>query len=384
MTSNPALSSEALAFRRDTCLMAKHITAICGLPSNPVKEGVTYDGDADGTVHYQFYFPNASTVSVVTFDTTVSLEKSAEKGVWTGTGHYPPGLQCLNLFVNGHDVCSPYLPFAYNYSRPINYIDVPPVDLEHCYYLMRPRIEYGTVAHDLFSTSEDTQEALLIYLPPSYRKTANATRRYPVLYLQHGLGENENAWVQHGKLNIIADNLIADGKMTEMIIVMGNGMMYTQDGVVDPFGYVDRLVKNVIPYVDGNYRTLADRNYRAMAGLSMGSTQATYATMQNPHLFSAVGIFCGFLQLNWSNEVAKREEYFAEFKANPQAYRDAMKVIFRAMGDTDSYIRIFEDDNKILDSLGFKEDVRKMYAGAHSWQVWRMCATDFLPLLFKG
>ena len=380
---NPALVSQALAFRGDTCLMAKQLTSFCGLPSNNVKEGVMYDGDADGTVHYRFYFPNASTVSVLTYNTAVTLEKNVEDGVWSGTGHYPPGLQCVVILVDGHDICSPFLPFAYNYCRPVNYIDVPPVDLARYHYAMRSYIEYGTVAHDLYTTSEGTQEQLLMYLPPSYRKDANVNRRYPVLYLQHGLGENENAWVQHGKLNVIADNLIADGKMTEMIIVMGNGMMYTEDGVVDPFGYVDRLVKDVIPYVDGNYRTLADREHRAMAGLSMGSTQATCVTMEHPHLFSAVGIFCGFLQPNWSDEIVKRDAYFAKFQENPQAYRDAMKLIFRAMGNTDSYLQLYEEDSKILDRLGFKEDVRKMYHGSHCWQVWRMCATDFLPLLFQ-
>jgi enterochelin esterase-like enzyme len=219
-------------------------------------------------VDYSFYFPNAATVSVVIPGSVLILENNAG-GVWSKAGRFPIGLYCVLVFVDAQEVQSFYLP---------------PPDMAHCAYVMRLGIDYGTVARGFSISSEGTPVKPIVYLPPSYRKAANATRRYPVLYLQHGLSENENGWVQHSKVYFIAENLITGGKMAEMIIVMGNGMLCNNGGSVATFKYVDRLVKDVIPYVDGNYPTLADREHRTVAGLSMGSMQPICASTKCPEL----------------------------------------------------------------------------------------------------
>lgn len=380
---HPALHQQPLAFNAISCRLAKQLLKRCTLPSNEVEEGVTYTGDAEGTVHYRLYYPAASSVVVEIPGSAVALSKSPE-GVWTGTGCYPVGLQCVMILLDGQDVCTPYLPLTLNHGRPMNYIDVPAADSGSGFYAMRNGREHGSIANDFFaSTIQKTTEKLLIYTPPSYRKPESATRRYPVLYLLCGMGENENGWVYNGKLNIIADNLIADGKMVDMIIVMGNGMVVRKDASVDFLAHVEELVKDIIPYVDNNYRTKVEREHRAVAGLSMGSMQASCASLKYPNLFSAVGIFSGFLQSRWAEDKEGEDEHIQELRKDPASYRKAMKLIYRGMGNTDPFKCIFDADSKILDDLGVVEDVRKIYHGAHCWQVWRESIFDLLPLLFK-
>ncbi|KAL7698655.1 endo-1 4-beta-xylanase z precursor-like protein [Lotmaria passim] len=375
-------------------------------PSSPSfpsrKEGVTYVGDAAGTVHYCFRSPAATSVSIVPAS-TITLEGDVDAtgtavhpatvlqrqrdGTWCGTVSYSVGLHKVLLLVDGRAVLSPHLPVTCDCSRElVNYIDVPPPDAKSCVYAMRPRTEHGSVAHDFVNSyTTDTVEEVLVYLPPSYHKFGSATRRYPVLYLlynddaDHGMCS-----VHHGKVNIIADNLIEDGKMTEMIIVMKNaGSAASPDHFShDVTQMCDDVTEDIIPFIDNRYRTKADRDNRAIAGLSMGSMQASRLSITRPDLFAYVGIFSGFLRLLLSNADVENDDHMEVLRRDPAAYQCAMKVFFRCMGDEDVHMPRFEEDDAILAELGV-QCTRRIYKGPHSWHVWRQAAPDFLTMIFK-
>ncbi|KAK7195536.1 putative esterase [Novymonas esmeraldas] len=383
-SGNEALGLQALAHNPVNALHSKFCMKFDKVPVTDGQEGVTYDGDAAGTVHFAFAFPGATFVLLWTPQATVPLQPSpTAPGIWTATAQLPVGFRYVYVMVDSKDTLVPYLPIGYGYCRPVNFIDVPPPDMRSCIYAMRRGVEYGTVVHNFFDSSETSAvENLLVYLPPSYHKAGSAARRYPVLYLQHGLGENENGWVYHGKVNVIADNLIADGAMTEMIIVMGNGTMF-ENGEVSPEVYCRQLVSDIIPYIDNHYRTKADRDNRAIAGLSMGSMQTSRLCMTRHDLFAYAGVFSGFLRARWSGIGTADDDHIDVLRRDPAAFQAAMRVFFRCMGDDDTFRAVFEEDDALLADLGVACE-RRMYAGPHSWQVWRQAAADFLPLLFKG
>lgn len=137
----------------------------------------------------------------------------------------------------------------------------------------------------------------MIYLPPEYMQ--NTEKKYPVLYLQHGHGENETCWVSQGKMNFIYDNLVHQRKAVPAIVVMANGMIYEESGDKRELKYRDMsafVKEELIPYVENKYRTYGDKEHRAMAGLSMGSLQTSITAFEHSELFSYVGVFSGFVQ----------------------------------------------------------------------------------------
>jgi enterochelin esterase-like enzyme len=382
MVNNEAIYLQALSHDPVNSDHSKFCMQFDNITHQKGKEGVFYDGDEAGTVHVTLAFPTATSVVIWTPEIKVPMHRSpVEPDLWMATAQFPIGYRYVYIIVDGKDVLVPYLPIGYGFCRPVNYIDVPPPDAKSCIYAMRPHVERGTVAHDYFdSTQTGLVEKILVYLPPSYPKTASATRRYPVLYLQHGLGENENGWVYAGKVNIIADNLIADGKMTEMIIVMGSGTIF-ENGSVNPEVYCRELVEDIIPFVDNRYRTKADRDNRAIAGLSMGSMQASRLSITRPDLFAYAGVFSGFLRTLWS-AIGTNDDHMEVLRRDPAAYQNAMKVFFRCIGDEDVHMPRFEEDDAILAELGV-ECTRRIYKGPHSWHVWRQAAPDFLTMIFK-
>ena len=201
-------------------------------------------------------------------------------------------------------------------------------------------------------------------------------RPLPILYLQHGLGENETGWVHQGRINFIMDNLLAQGRVRPMRIVMGNGMVQMHGGI-STSAFPRVLVQDLIPYAESAYPTMKGKWNRAVAGLSMGSMHASAASMTHPELFGYVGLFSGFLRMLWENE-----QPHLKALDDPEAFARNYRVFFRAMGERDEFFSVFEEDDRLLASKGVQV-MRKVYAGKHEWQVWRECARDFLPLLFQ-
>ena len=343
-----------------------------------------YEVTEKGTVRFHLYFPNAGRVVLRTL--TDTFELTGKDGYWTGEYMVGTGFVVIFPSVDGNDTLYPGFPIGFGGNRPINYIDLgedvsraEPISCSH-----------GTVSMDYFNSRVTGKlERLYVYLPPDYYASweqscgsgaKRSGKQYPVLYLQHGHGENETAWVNQGKVNFILDQLISEKKAEPMIVVMCNGMVsFEQEdeifvGAVEKFE--EFLIKEVIPYVEHKYRAFGDKPHRAMAGLSMGSMQTSVITLKNQELFDYVGIFSGFVRdiLSGYTEHVK-DEYL-------DTYGEKAAYIFRAMGDQDIFLEEFFRDDKLLEEHHVKHE-RVLYSGAHEWKVWQRCLYDVAPKIFR-
>lgn len=323
----------------------------------------------DGKVRLRLVFPQAGRVEIDQFGKISPLKKTAD-GAWEGDLDLGRGFQYLFVKVDGNDVLSPYLPIGFGCCRPMNYLDAPlddgvPKDL--C------PAERGAVERRYYDSAVSGRtESCLVYLPPCYDPAV----RYPVLYLQHGYGENETGWVYQGRVNRIADNLIREGKVEPMIIVMGNGMT-RNDERKDNLLFPEILLKDLIPYIEKNYPVIADAAHRAMAGLSMGSYQTSYVTLKNPDLFGYAGIFSGFV----TSPFPVKDNSHLDLLNDAERFHASFRLFYRAMGTEDSFFSHFESDDVLFESKGLRTE-RMMFPGGHEWNVWRRCIADFLPRLF--
>lgn len=329
----------------------------------------------EGCVQFRLYYPNAKSVALqFLWSEPITIPLEREGDLWIGKVEVGAGLNGLFVLVDGNEVLSPALPIGFSSNRPLNMIEVPETDA-----VIEPKdVPHGSVVMDQFySRVTNRLERIYVYLPPDYQTSG---KRYPVLYLQHGHGENETTWVTQGRMNSIADNLIAAGQATATIVVMCNGMtdFEGENGVELSYAeaFPHMLLEEVIPYIEGRYRTLADADHRAMAGLSMGSIQTSIITLNHPELFSHVGVFSGFVQdplAGYANHLTSE---------NLDRYRNAFKLYFRAIGDQDPFLPHFRSDDELLARYGIDCE-RRIYPGGHEWKVWQHCFHDFYQLLFK-
>ncbi len=328
----------------------------------------------DGCVRFCLYYPNAKSVALqFLWNEPFTIPLKREGDLWIGTAEARTGLMGLFVLVDGNEVLSPALPIGFSSSRPMNMIEVPEADT-----VIEPEdVPHGSVVMDQFNSRITKRlERVYVYLPPDYQSSG---KRYPILYLQHGHGENETTWVTQGRMNYIADNLIASGKAVPSVVVMCNGMTDFEEeegvrlGFTEAFPHM--LLEEVIPYIEGRYRTLADAEHRAMAGLSMGSIQTSITTLNHPELFSHVGVFSGFVQ----DPLTGYAEHLTQEKLD--RYRNAFKLYFRAIGDQDPFLPHFRSDDELLARYGIDGE-RRIYPGGHEWKVWQHCFYDFYQLLF--
>lgn len=337
----------------------------------------------------RFYAPNAKSVIVRTGFSEgpmIELQKQPD-GIWTAE------LECekdkytaLFYEVDGVYVLNPMSPIGWSHAHPVNIIDFPQEGTE--YYLLK-NVPHGTVTRDYYySKTCDCYKSCLVYAPPEY--TLGKWDNLPVLYLQHGYGENETSWVHLGKVNWIMDNLLAEGKAAPCLIVMNNGMVQTkqENGARswDAMSIERLLLEDCIPYIESRYRVMADKWHRAMAGLSMGSMQTSVVTLTHPDLFGYAGIFSGFLRkIRTEDEVDN--QHMALLNDKPKLF-DSFKLFFRCIGDTDQFYGQFKKESSMLQEKGLSPDEWQahrevIYSGGHDWNVWRPCVRDFLSLVFK-
>jgi enterochelin esterase-like enzyme len=221
-------------------------------------------------------------------------------------------------------------------------------------------------------------EICLVYTPPKY----DPNKKYPVLYLQHGYGENEIGWTFQGHVGRIADELLNKGEMKEMLIVMCCGMTQLMEPAekspMTRMVFLDVFLKDIIPYIEGRYNVLTDKWNRAMAGLSMGSFQTSITTLSNPDLFGYAGLFSGFLRAPWGN----MPQPWLEILDDAEKFKETYRVFYRAMGTEDQYFNAFDADDAFLADKNLNM-IRSTYPGGHDWTVWRRCIHEFLPLIFR-
>jgi predicted alpha/beta superfamily hydrolase len=297
--------------------------------------------------------------------------KKVTDSVWMGTtsGPIEEGFHYYRVTIDGGTFNDPGTGNFYGSTRWESGIEIPAHDQD--FYALK-NVPHGHVQQILFpSKSTNTSRRAFIYTPPGYEK--DTKKKYPVLYLQHGWGEDETAWSNQGHANLIMDNLIADGRSVPFIIVMTYGM--TNDirpgspgGLrsfnIQPFQTV--LLDELIPYVDANFRTIADHSHRAMAGLSMGGFETHTITLAHPEVFSYYGLLSG--------GVYKPEEI--KDKSN-------VRLIFMSCGS-------FENPDgvtKAADSLktaGFNAISYVSQNTRHEFQTWRRSLYVLAPMLFKN
>jgi enterochelin esterase-like enzyme len=316
-----------------------------------------------------------------------------EKGVWTGnSGPQDEGFHYYMLNIDGAQVPDPGSMYFYGVSRWGSGIEVPAKDQD--FYALKD-VPHGVVREQLyFSKITDSWRRCFVYTPPDYDK--NTSARYPVLYLQHGSGEDETGWSVQGHANLILDNLIAEKKAVPMIIVMDKGYA-TKAGSAQPQGqgvpprgaggmsaFEEVMIKEIIPMIDANYRTKADRLNRAMAGLSMGANQTIQITMNNLDVFSSIAGFSG--TSNYPNTTAIDPATFQGGKyRDGTAVNKQVKVFWLGLGTKEpnpfpGSVRAFRD---MLEKQGIKYVWYESQGTAHEWLTWRRDLFQFAPLLFK-
>ena len=324
----------------------------------------------DGRVHFRIIAKDAKEVAIDQFGNMHPLKPTGD-GVWEGTFNLGKGFLYFFLKIDGADVLCPYLPIGYGCCRPMNFVDVPVRDMKGWDDL--EGVEHGAVTRHYYPSSvTGRHEICLVWTPPKY----DPAKAYPVLYLQHGYGENETGWVYQGHVGRIADRLLAEGAMEEMIIVMGNGMVRGSEQ--RDLGLFPRvLVEDLIPYIEMHYPVKTDKWRRAMAGLSMGSFHTAITTLSHPELFGYAGLFSGFLRAlhgGDNNHLALLDDR--------EAFQKSFRVFYRAMGTEDQFFASFLEEDTLVAEKGV-EMIRRTFPGGHDWGVWRRCIHDFLPVIFQ-
>ncbi len=340
-----------------------------GEPNRDGDQG--YEILPDGKVLVRVKAPGAKEVALDQFGRMHPLA-ARDGGMWEAAVDLGRGFQYFFLKIDGCDVLCPYLPIGYGCCRPMNFLDIPVPGEEEWGTL--DDIPHGGVTRHYFPSSvTGKMEICLVYTPAAF----DPAKKYPVLYLQHGYGENETGWVYQGHVGRIADRLLHEGKMREMIIVMGNGMVQGDAMRQGRMLFPQVLLTDLIPYIESRYPVLTDKWDRAMAGLSMGSFQTALTTLTHPELFGWVGIFSGFLRAIHGGDNAH-----LALMEDRERFNGSFRVFYRAMGTEDQFFSTFTGDDAMLEGKGLNI-IRETFPGGHDWGVWRRCIHSFLPRLFR-
>lgn len=236
-----------------------------------------------------------------------------------------------------------------------------------------------------YSTVTNAWRRVYVYTPPSYENEPE--KRYPVFILRHGGGEDETSWVEQGHANFIIDNLIADGKAKPMIVVMDWGQAPTPEQAVHipstppPIEITQVTINELIPLIDTTYRTIPDREHRAMAGLSMGSVQTLYIGLNNLDYFSYLGIFS---RRPMSAEEFNLEDSFGSVFTDAERFNKKVKLFWWGAGTAEEGIYYGVKSNlATLAEAGINSVFVEFPGTSHEWQTWRKSLYDFAPRLFR-
>ena len=346
-------------------------------------------------VRAQISAPQATFVGLDIAGKIYTMTKD-ENGLWTGTSEpQDEGFHYYQLNIDGASVPDPGSLYYYGASRWGSGIEIPSADEDFWQVKNVPQGSMGEVFY--WSTYTEKMRRCHVYLPAEY--FTNPTNKFPVLYLQHGMGENEYGWAEQGHTAQIMDNLIAEGKAVPCIIVMDNGLNTRRPGEQGGFGgprpqggqrpqgapgqggprrggfggfsegFKNVLFNDIIPMVEKNYRVIADAEHRAYAGLSMGGMQAREITLANPDKFAYVGSFSSGA---WNVDQVKNSEGFAQ----------KVKLLFMSGGGKEN-MGCEEAAKNIHEQLGMKAVGYESPGTAHEWHTWRRSLYQFAQLIFK-
>ncbi len=345
----------------------------------------------NGDVSFGYYAPKAGEVSVVfgiRSDAPVKMEKG-EDGVWHMTLRYDSSFRGPKAFwfrVDGVDCLSTYCPIYYSHSQAINYVEIPDPDAP---FVLMQKVPHGSVNTEYYwSDALEDWHRCLVYTPPGYQEGGE----YPVLYLQHGHGENETSWVYNGRANHIMDNLLAAGEAVPFLIVMNDGMARKKgsSGFGGP-GFEELLLQDCIPFIESRYHVKKDKWSRAIAGFSMGSMQASMIGLGHTDVFAYVGLFAGFMRkigpMAQDGNLLEINPHLAILE-DPERFNKEVKLLYRGIGSADAHVATFREDDEICRERGYDRYpnlVRNMVPGyPHDWAVMRILLHDFAKRIFRG
>lgn len=341
--------------------------------------------NSEGRVKFRIVAPKAQSVGVSFRDSSPFTK--GEDGAWTGyTRPLDEGFHYYTINIDGAEVPDPNSLFFYGAGRWGSAVEIPAKDRD--FYALK-NVPHGQLREiNYFSNSSNTNRHAFVYTPPGYDK--DTSKRYPVLYLQHGAGEDESGWGNQGHAGWIMDNLIAESKSKPFIIAMefgGNpfaGPRRTNNAAGGPrpnfnfSAFEKALIEDFIPFVNGNFRTIADQPHRAMAGLSMGGMQTRSIALAHLDTFSHIGVFSGgSIALTNITDMPK--------------FKEKVKLVFVSYGSRELGNRTdrpgFSGDPKAnvaaLKEAGINCVFYESPNTAHEWQSWRRSLHEFAPLLFK-
>jgi S-formylglutathione hydrolase FrmB len=400
--------------------------AVPAHPSPYNLSGVQYPRiEEDSRVTFQFKAPTAQKVQVALVTSgSNSLNPlpydmvKDDDGVWTYTTKEPqsPGYHNYWMLVDGAVVLDPGTNAFIGYGHMCNAFEIPEPGVT--YYDLKDVPHGNVLIKNYYAKTINSWRRIFVYTPPDYEK--NAKTRYPVLYLQHGGGEDERVWIEMGRTNIILDNMLAEGKVKPMIVVMetsympgaggagrgaapGGGRGFGGFGGPGGGAYGQLMVSDLIPWIDSNFRTLADKDHRAMAGLSMGGMISASVTMANLDKFSYIGLFSGGAAMGFGPRGPGKAAPGAAPAAAPPAQFDIKTIYNGAMADPAEFNRkarvlfmSFGSEPPLENPEGLKKHQEQLIAAgitnsyvyispgtSHEWQTWRRSLYVFAPLLFR-
>jgi enterochelin esterase family protein len=341
--------------------------------------------NSERRIRFRVVAPDAKSVKVPEWG-GIPLSKG-EDGAWYGTSRpIDEGFHYYRINIDGAEVPDPGSKMFYGASRTGSGIEIPAKDED--FYAVK-NVPHGQLRQELyFSKSTNTTRRCFVYTPPGYDKDTKA--RYPVLYLQHGAGEDETGWGNQGRTNLIMDNLIDASKAKPFLIVMDNGGGNVFGGGpggpggkpgdkpagpprFDFSAFAKIMTEELIPYIDANYRTMADQPHRAMAGLSMGGAQTRQITLANLDKFSHIGIFSG-------GSIAADDPALKD----AEDFKKKVKVLFVSYGSREERgANAAKTNHEALEKMGVKNTFYVSPETQHEWQTWRRSLHEFAPLLFR-
>jgi len=361
-----------------------------GRPATSNVRGAQYPRiHTDLRITFQFRAPGAKKVQVQGGDGLgkgpFNMERG-EKGIWTvTTPPAVPGFHYYWLLVDGVAVNDPMSETYFGYGKQTSGVEVPEKGVD--FYEIQD-VPHGEVrAFWYYSKVTEAWRRACVYTPPDY--DTNTSARFPVLYLQHGAGEDERGWSTQGRMNFIVDNLLAAKKARPTIVVMDKGYA-TKPGSADATAgrggplsgtsaFEEVVIKDLIPAIDAKYRTIADREHRAMAGLSMGGMQTLQIGLTHLDTFSYLGSFSGPI----FGKFDVKTSYGGAF-SDPEKFNKQVHLLWFGAGTAEGrFIDSIKQVHEALEKTGIKSVFVSSPGTAHEWQTWRRALHDFMPRLFQ-
>ena len=336
----------------------------------------------DNSVEFRIRSNDDLSQMTVSLDPACRFQKQADGSWMARTKPLVPGFHYYWFRIAGMDISDPASKSYFGCGRMTSAIDIPE---EGCSFYDVKDVPHGQVSIvTYYSPVRKANATMYVYTPASYSK---GNKRYPVLYLQHGGGEDESGWTLQGKANNILDNLIAEGQAREMLIVMSNGNItvpgtgfgYSIQGMR---GFEQELTEVIVPFVDQHFRTLPDRKSRALAGLSMGGGQSFFVGLQHTELFSHIGVF----STGVFGGIRETKSFDAE-KALPglisqhEKYNQSLRLFYISVGTDDPRLSSTQKAASDMQQSGLVV-TSNTFPGDHEWQVWRKSLHDFVRKLF--